>query len=66
LHCCRMGAVGSITQNEVTVMLAVSFRPSRSPAASAVCSSEYSQACVPGKFVLHAALAPGSPASGCS
>src|SRR5215470_5567814 len=61
LHCWSTGAEGSIAQKEVTVLPSMSVRPFRSPAACALCSSVTVHACVPGKFVLHAALAPGSP-----
>src|SRR5437867_1304931 len=60
LHCWRMGAVESIAQKDVTVLLAVSFRQARS-VAGAACNSAYVHACVPAKFVLQAELAPGSP-----
>ena len=61
LHCCSGGCDESIAQNDVTGMLAVSMRPARSHAAAAACKSGYVHACVPGKFMLQAELAPGSP-----
>src|SRR5438128_12294053 len=60
LHCWRMGAVESIAQKDVTGTLVVSFRQARS-LAGAACNSCSEHACEPGKFVLQAELAPGSP-----
>src|SRR5262249_39799199 len=59
--CWSTGADGSIAQKDVTVLPSMSVRPFRSAAACALCSSVTVHTCVPGKFVLHAALAPGSP-----
>ena len=61
LHCCSGGCPESMAQNDVTVFCPTSFRPARSPAACALCSSAYVHAWVPEKLVLQAALAPGSP-----
>src|SRR5437879_1603934 len=60
LHCWRIGAVESIAQKDVTVLLLMSFRPTSS-LAGAACSCWIVQACEHRKLVLHAALAPGSP-----
>src|SRR5262245_8893712 len=45
LHCCRAGCELSIAQKAVTVPLVVSLRPTRSPAAAALCSSAYVHTC---------------------
>src|SRR6266446_2398742 len=60
LHCWRIGAVESIAQKDVTGVLLMSFRPTSS-LAGAACSCWRVHACEHAKFVLHAALAPGSP-----
>src|SRR5438876_8443759 len=60
LHCWRMGAVESIAQKDVTVLLLMSFRPTSS-LAGAACSCWIVHACEHAKFVLQAALAPASP-----
>src|SRR5437667_6779941 len=60
LHCWRIGAVESIAQNDVTVVVLMSFRPASS-LVGAACSCWRVHACEHAKFALHAALAPGSP-----
>src|SRR5213080_2832587 len=60
LHCWRGGCAELIAQKDVTVLPAVSFSWQRSPV-GALCNSAYVHACVPGKCVLQAELAPGSP-----
>src|SRR5262249_28732041 len=47
LHCDRAGAELSTAQNDVTVLFPTSWRPTRSPAASALWSSAYEHTCFP-------------------
>ena len=47
----------------VTGVIALSLRPTRSPAASALVSSVWLHGCVPGNCVVHAAVTAGRPIS---